>query len=279
MGRRPSTLTPDRSVRHLFGAELRRHREQAEMSLDRLAAVVPFSKSHLSRVEMADCMIPPELPAHLDVAFNTGGFFERLYALARREIHPDKYRRRMELETRARSIGHYAGQLVPGLLQTEEYARALFRVSLPDASEEAIEEKVTARLSRRAALQANRRPHLSVVLDEAALRRPVGGAQVMDTQLAALAEQVDTPTCVIQVLPFAHGEHALMGGMLAILTLNNGALVAYEESMRHGHLLEDEESALPLSLAYDRLRAYALSPRSSAAFLRDIRSELRHDHP
>ncbi|MCQ8191038.1 helix-turn-helix domain-containing protein [Streptomyces rugosispiralis] len=274
MAARQRELTPDRSARHLFGAELRGHRERAGMSLARLAEVVPSSRSHLARIEVAEYMIPPELPAHLDAAFGTDGLFGKLYALARREVHPDKYRRRMELETRARAIACYAGQLVPGLLQTEDYARALFRVSNPKATVNEIEEKVAARMGRQALLRATPSPHLSVILDEASLRRPVGGAGVMRAQLARLMGLVDTPDSVIQVLPYEHGEHPLMGGTLDLLRLDDGTEVAYEESIDTGQLLEDTETVMARIQAYDLLRAYALSPTQTAAFIRSVMEEL-----
>ncbi|MGW7352284.1 helix-turn-helix domain-containing protein [Streptomyces sp. NPDC054784] len=274
MAARPRELTPDRSARHLFGAELRARREAAGMSLERLASIVPQSRSHLARIETAAYMIPPELPAHLDAAFHTDGFFGKLYALARHEVHPDKYRRRMELETRARSISCYGGQLVPGLLQTEAYARALFRASNPEASEGAIEELVGARLGRQALLSGDSATYLSVVLDEATIRRPVGGPAVMRAQLARLAGLVDTPTCVIQVLPYEHGEHALLGGTLDLMTMEDGGTVAYEESIATGQLLENAERVAALSRSYDLLRAYALSPTDTAAFIRSVMEAL-----
>lgn len=267
-------LTPGRSARHLFGAELRARREAAGMSLERLASVVPYSRAHLARIEVAERMIPPELPAYLDAAFETDGLFGKLYALARHEVHPDKYRRRMELETRACAIACYAGQLVPGLLQTEEYARALFRVSNPLASDAAIDEMVAVRMGRQALLTAEPAPHLSVVLDEATIRRPIGGPAVMRAQLSRLAALVDTPTSVVQVLPFEHGEHALLGGGLNLLTLDDGSAVAYEEGITTGQLLEDSERVVTRRRSYDLLRAYALSPRDTAAFIRSVMEAL-----
>ncbi|WP_367124706.1 helix-turn-helix domain-containing protein [Streptomyces phytohabitans] len=274
MAARPRELTPDRSARHLFGAELRARREAAGMSLERLASIVPQSRSHLARIETAAYMIPPELPAHLDAAFHTDGFFGKLYALARHEVHPDQYRRRMQLETRARAISFYAGQLVPGILQTEAYARAVFRASNPQASEGEIEEMVAVRLSRQALLSGDSAPYLSVVLDEATIRRPIGGPAVMRAQLARLAGLVDTPTCVIQLLPYSHGEHALLGGSLNLLMLDDGNTVAYEESIDTGQLLEDAERVAARSRSYDLLRAYALSPTDTAAFIRAVMEAL-----
>ncbi|MCZ7417017.1 MULTISPECIES: helix-turn-helix domain-containing protein [unclassified Streptomyces] len=267
MGRPARPLTPHRSARHLFGAEIRRHRELAGMSLERLADIVNYSKSHLARIETAEAMVPPTLPARLDAAFGSDGLFERLYGLARTEIHPDRYRRRMELEAQARVIDEYAGHLVPGLFQTEPYAHAVFRVHNDTASAEEIEEKVAARMSRQTLLHSKSLAEVSVILDEAVIRRPVGGREVMREQLRRLAVLADTPNTVMQLLPFTHGEHALLGGALTLMTLGDRSCVAYEESIDSGTLFEDEERVAARRRAYDRLRAHALSPKETAAIL------------
>lgn len=274
MAARPRELTPDRSARHLFGSEMRRLREAAGMSLERLATVVKYGKSSLARFETAESMIPPDLPARLDAAFGTDGFFEKLYGLARKEIHPDKYRRRMELEARSRLIQEYAGQLVPGLVQTEDYARALFQTHNPRATPDEIEELVTARMSRQALFLADSPPDHSVILDAAVFRRSFGGPAVMRAQLARLADLTLTPTSVIQVLPFEHGGHALMGGSLALLTVDNGTQVAWEEGSSTGTLLEDQGDVTARQRAYDLLRACALSPSKTAAFIRSVMEAL-----
>lgn len=148
MPARPRELRPDRSARDRFGAEMRRYREEAGLTLERLGAIVGYSKSVISRVETADAMMSLDLPPALDATFQTGGLFEKLYALAKNEVHPDRYRRRMELERRAVVIEEYGGQMVPGLVQTDDYARALFRVGDPTASHQAIEDLVLTRMGR-----------------------------------------------------------------------------------------------------------------------------------
>src|SRR5579884_3687242 len=108
MARPARPLTPNRSARHFFGAEMRRYRELNDMSLDRLAVIVNYGKSHLHRVENAESMIPRDLPGLLDATWGTDGHFGRLYGLAKNEAHPDKYRRRMELEAQARIIQEFS---------------------------------------------------------------------------------------------------------------------------------------------------------------------------
>ncbi|WP_377268862.1 Scr1 family TA system antitoxin-like transcriptional regulator [Peterkaempfera sp. SMS 1(5)a] len=268
MAARPRELKPGRSARDFYGAEVRRLRTEAGLSLVQLAGVLNYSKSHLANIETADRVVPPDLSAKLDAAFGTGGHFVRLYPLARREAHPDKYRRFMELEAQASSVAEYAAHTVPGLLQTEEYARALLRFGTPDGCDDRLEEKVCARLGRQERLRGEEPPYLWAVLDEVVLRRPIGGPAVMRDQLAALLPLVDTATTKIQVLPFAHGAHFQLGCSLTLHTMPGGSRYAYLEGSDSGQLLEDPSAVAERTRAYDVLRACALSPRDSAAFIR-----------
>ncbi|MFF3403638.1 helix-turn-helix domain-containing protein [Streptomyces sp. NPDC002659] len=272
MARVAEALTPDRSVRHLYGAEVRRLRGEAGMTLDALGDVVGYSKGQLSKIERAEVMIPPKLSEALDACFNTGGHFVRLYALAKREVHPDKYRRYMELEATARGIAEYAAHTVPGLLQTEAYARALLSCR-EEASPDEVEERIAARMSRQDVLRTDPQPHLWAIMDESVLRRAVGGPRVMHDQLAALLPLVDTSHSKIQILPFDHGAHALLGGTMILLTLPDGSDVAYEEAIASGTLHEGPESVSRFARAYDALRAYARTPRESETLIKAAMEE------
>ncbi|MGW1673318.1 helix-turn-helix domain-containing protein [Streptomyces sp. NPDC002324] len=278
MPQRSAELTPERSARHLFGAKLRGHRESRGWSLEALSSHVTVSRAHLARIEKAEYMPPPELPAQLDELFEAGGIFTELYALCRREAHPDKFRRRMELEAQALIIREYTPQSVPGLLQTEAYARAQFRTHNPKASEEQIEELWTLRLGRQTLLLGDPRPDYSVILDEAVLRRSYGGPAVMRDQLGKLVDLALTPTSFVQVLPFSHGGHALAGGSLSLWTLDSGQHVAYEESISAGTLVEEKADVLAKMRAYDLLSASALSPAKSADLMRSAMEALPDEH-
>ena len=199
-------LDPARSARGLYGTELRRQRQLAGVSLDRLSDIVNYSKTQLHGVETAERLPLPPLSANLDAAFGTGGLFEGLWSIIQRERYPDRYRRFMELADQATDIHEYAGHLVPGLLQTPAYARALLRVGDPEASGEEIERKVDLRVGRQGRLGEGDGPHLWVVLEEAVLRRHVGGPATMREQLAALLAAAESPAVGTQVLPFTHGD-------------------------------------------------------------------------
>ncbi|QWB26103.1 MULTISPECIES: helix-turn-helix transcriptional regulator [Streptomyces] len=267
MAFKPQTLTPYLSARHYFGAEQRRHREAARLSLVQLAGIVNSSKSTLARIETAELMPPPDLPDRLDAAFGTDKHFHGLYELAKREAHPDQYRRFMDFEAQAEVVENFVAQAVPGLLQTKEYARALLSVQ-EALTPEQVDERVNARLSRQDRLRSAERPLRWAIIDEAVLRRSVGSAECMHKQLARLLEQVDTPDSKVQVLPFSSGPYSLMGGTLTLLTLPNGSAMAYEEGIRVGHLYEDRTSVKEWRRQYEVLRANALPPAASAELIR-----------
>ncbi|MFD8966354.1 Scr1 family TA system antitoxin-like transcriptional regulator [Streptomyces sp. NPDC059568] len=266
---KPQTLTPYLSARHYFGSEQRRHRERANLSLVQLADILNSSKSTLARIETAELMPPPDLPARLDAAFGTDEHFQDLYQLAKREAHPDQYRRYMDFEGQAEVIEEYGAQIVPGLLQTEDYARAFFR-TLPGLIPEKREERVAVRMARQERRRSDSPPFHWAIVDESALRRPVGSKECMRNQLASLLAQVDTPNSMVQVMPFSAGPHSLMGGSLTLLTLADDSTMAYEEGIDVGHLYEDRAAVKTWRRQYERLRANALSLEESAELIRNV---------
>ncbi|WP_407550143.1 helix-turn-helix transcriptional regulator [Streptomyces sp. Pv4-95] len=265
----PHDLSPERSARDLFGARLRHHREKADLSLRRLAEVLNYSKSHLARIERAESLPYDDLPSKLDTCFGTEGLFVSLYELARREPFPGKYRRVMEIESRAAVIETFVSAAVHGLLQTPEYAEQLMRGVHPHAPDPEIDSMVQARINRQARLDHAKPPRYWCILGEAVLRCPVGGPWVMHHQLSSLIERGTAPHITLQVLPFTVGQHPMMlGGSLELFTVPDEPPVAYEEGSRSGALVEHREAVAESRESYDLLRAMALSPRDSEAMIR-----------
>jgi transcriptional regulator with XRE-family HTH domain len=264
----PRELFPDRSARDLFGSELRRLREKADLSLRRLAEVLNYSKSHLARIEAAESLPYDDLPAKLDACFGTDGLFGRLYALAQHEPFPAKYRRVIEIESRAAIIEQFVSATVPGLLQTPELAASGLRCGRPHAPDAEIEAMVKARTDRQKLLDQPKPPRCWFILDEAVLRRPVGGPEVMRDQLVSLIERGTRSRVTIQVLPFAAGGHAESGGSLTLYTVPDEQLIAYAEGSQSGTIIEDQEAVAQRRENYDLLRATALSPHDSEAMIR-----------
>ncbi len=266
----PRELFPDRSARDLFGAEIRRHREKADMSLRRLSEVLNYSKSHLARIEAAESLPYDDLPAKLDACFGTDGMFARIYALAKNEPFKSKYRQRMEVEKRAVAIEEYACATIPGLLQTPEHAKASLRIGNQYAPEAEIDAMTKARIDRQARLHQVQPPDCWFIVDEAALYRVAGEPEVMRHQLMSLIERGTQPHVTIQVLPFSAGQHPVAGGSLMLFTLPNEPLLAYEEGSRSGTFIEERDQVARHRKNYDLLRAMALSPHESEAMIRAV---------
>ncbi|WP_345044624.1 helix-turn-helix transcriptional regulator [Streptomyces sannanensis] len=255
----------------LFGARVRRLRTAAGLTQAELGRMTHVVSTRITQIERASGARPTlELARTLDAVLGADNLLVELWPYVYREAFPDWSRAFMAYSERAVSIGEYAAHVVPGLLQTEAYARAVLSVGLTLSSDTQLEERVTARMGRQGRLGSTDRPALWVVLDEAVLRRPVGGRAVMREQLERLLEAAAEPHITVQVLPFDQGEHDVMGGSLTILTLPDGSEVVYTEGAHHGQLIEDPAEVRRFSVTYDRLRAAALPPLMSLDMIRSV---------
>ncbi|MFJ2832583.1 Scr1 family TA system antitoxin-like transcriptional regulator [Streptomyces sp. NPDC087263] len=253
----------------LFGSRVRRLRTAAGLTQAELGEKAHVVATRITQVERASGAKPTlELARALDEILGADGLLVDLWPYVYREAFPDWSRAFMAHSERAIAIREYGAHLVPGLLQTEDYARAVLSVGLSLQGEEHLEERVSARLGRQSRLTAPDRPELWVVLDEAVLRRPVGGWAVMRAQLTRMLDAASERHITVQVLPFDQGEHDLMGGSLTILELPDGSEVAYPEGAHYGQLIEDPAEVRRFSLFYDRLRAAALPPLMSLDMIR-----------
>jgi transcriptional regulator with XRE-family HTH domain len=261
----------------LFGTRVRRLRTAAGLTQAELGQKTHVVSTRITQIERASGAKPTlEMARTLDAALGADGLLVDLWPYVYREAFPDWSRAFMAHSEQAVTIGEYAAHLVPGLLQTEEYARAVLSVGLTLTSEAQLEERLTARLERQARLGSTDRPELWVVLDEAVLRRPVGGLDVMRRQLERLIEAASEPRVTIQVLPFDQGEHDAMGGSLTVLTLPDASEVAYTEGAHYGQLVEDPAEVRNFAVTYDRLRAAALPPFMSLDMIRSVMEGNHH---
>lgn len=255
----------------LFGSRVRRLRTAAGLTQAELGEKTHVVSTRITQIERSSGAKPTlELARALDAVLGADSLLVDLWPYVYRETFPDWARAFMAHSARAVSIGQYAAQLVPGLLQTEDYARAVLSVGLSLTSEEQLEERLSARMARQERLGSPDRPELWVVLDEAVLRRPVGGRAVQRAQLARLLEAATERHITVQVLPFDQGEHDVMGGSLTVLALPDGAEVAYTEGAHYGQLIEEPETVRHLAVTYDRLRAVALPPLMSLDMIRSV---------
>jgi transcriptional regulator with XRE-family HTH domain len=185
---------------------------------------------------------------------------------------PEQYTTYIGFEGEARSVWNYESLFVPGLLQTEDYARAVIRAVLPWASRDEVERRVEVRMERQDVLRNDNPLELWVIVDEAALRRQVGGHDVMQAQLTHLVQAADLPHVTLQIIPLDVGAHAGMPGSFVFMQFAEAAIpdVIYLDSMAGDLFLEAEADVRRYRLVFEHLRAVAASPddsRSLAAAL------------
>jgi len=243
-----------------FGTELRIKREQAGLSQVAFAQRMFCDRSHVSRIESAERVPTEDFAERCDEVLGTGGSFTRLWPIVIEHAYPDWFRPFVEMEKDAREIWDFENQVVPGLLQTEEYARALFAAArVPNA-----DELVAARMTRQHILERDDRPRLWVVMDENVMQRVVAEPALMARQLRAIIEAAeDDPRTIVQVIPYDAGAHASMDGPFAGLTMKEGAEVVCTEGRVRGLVIAASDDVAEYSYLYDLLRADALSPRAS----------------
>lgn len=273
----PKDLDPASSPRALLGAELRVARKRAGLSQDELGEPLFVSGSFIGQLEAGTRRMHVELARQIDAILDTGGFFARNCAAVAKSKYPDHFAAAAEAEALAKAIREYAPQLIPGLLQKEAYARAVFRAYQPTASEEAIDELVDARLARAALLTDPTTPMLWCVLDEAVLRRVVGSTTVMADALRHVTALVRSHRIIVQVLPFSAGAHAGLLGSLKLMSFEDAPPLAYIQGNGTGQLFDDPATVARHSLTYDLLTASALSPHDSLALIESVAEGYAHD--
>ncbi|MEV6842063.1 helix-turn-helix transcriptional regulator [Actinoplanes sp. NPDC051411] len=260
--------------RRRLGFELRRHREAAGITIDVVAERLGCSASKVSRIETGHTgAAPRDVRDILDIYGVPESVKEELVQIAREARqkgwwHPfstvlnSAY---VGLEAATRSIRTYEQQVVPGLLQSEEYAIAMIRAARLGDTDSEIEQRVHVRMARQSLLTQDDPIDLRVVLDEAVLSRPVGGDKVMRDQLIRLVDAARLPNVIIQILPFAAGPHAGMDGTFAILEFeeDEDADVVFAENATGGLFLEKAEELRKYYSIFETIRATALPPEES----------------
>ena len=182
----------------------------------------------------------------------------------------------MGLESAASALQIYESEFVPGLLQTDDYIRAVHRASLPDVPSEDIEQRVAVRLTRQKLLTGESAPDVSMVMNEAVIRRVVGGSEVMYGQLQRLLDVADLQNVTLQILPFAVGAHPAMDGAFHVLCFEpTDPRVVYIEYRTGTLYLEKQHEVDRYTVMFDHLRESALSADQSSALIRQVARDLR----
>lgn len=259
----------------VFGAELRYYRERADLSQIELAALVNVSNDVISKIEKGKRPPAEGFPERLDAVpqLDTRGGLARLWGWlkgsARNRVYPGWFTPWPDYEAQATTLRWYEPLVIPGVLQTDDYARAILRTRVGDTVEE-IEEMVAARMARQSIFSKDRPPTVWVVLDEGALRRPVGGNHVMREQLNRLAEAARLPNVVIQIIPAGTGAHEGLRGAFIVAEFEDHPLVAYQDTAVRGQIVDNPDDIANLMNLWDTLKSAALPRAASLELIEEV---------
>ncbi|WP_073443214.1 helix-turn-helix domain-containing protein [Streptomyces yunnanensis] len=272
------------SVPSFYGAELRWKREQAGLTLKETVEGSYFGETYLSEIEHGRRCMPIDLARHMDRLLKTDGYFERRcddVRKARKAGHAHYFERILEAEKYADTIDEWSPTLIPGLLQTRPYARALVLAAHPSATEEEMEEKVVARLARARLFQDDhKRPEYWAILHESLLRHPVVPPEEMAQRLDHIAGLVRRRRIVVQIVPWNSGALPLMLSPAMVLMFPDAPPLVYTESSYSGVTTDDPALVKQYAKAYDRLRAVAMPPEASLAMVEEAAEDYRNGkHP
>jgi transcriptional regulator with XRE-family HTH domain len=270
--------------RRRLGAELRRHREVAGLTIDQVAEQLDCSASKISRLETGQTGSNPRDVRDMLALYGVGDTeMDELLAVAREtrqrgwwqpygSILTGAY---VGFEAAADRIRSYEAQCVPGLLQTPDYARSMIAAVHTERPRQEVDDRVHVRLGRQALLTQEDPVKFWCVLDEAALRRPVGGREVMRCQLEHLARESARPNVTLQVLPMAAGEHPGMEGSFVIMSFPDAADpdTVYVTIATGGVFQEKPDDVSRYEIIFDRLQKMALSSAESAEFIATMAKE------
>ncbi|MFJ3191541.1 helix-turn-helix domain-containing protein [Streptomyces griseoviridis] len=257
----------------VFGRQLKLFRERAGLDRARLGSLTGYSASTIASFEQARRIPPPKFIDQADEVLGAGGVLSASKEEAARAQYPAFFRDAARLEAEAVVLHVYATQAVPGLLQAEDYARAVFAMWRPQLDAEVIEQRLVARLARQEIFDRRPAPHLSFVIEEAVLRRPLGGMAVWRGQLEQILLIEERRNVEIQVMPLSRQEHAGLAGPFNLMEMKDGRRIAYTEVQGDSRVHAERQKVRELERTYGTLRAQAYTPAESRGLIEKLLGE------
>ncbi|MFD5735152.1 helix-turn-helix domain-containing protein [Streptomyces sioyaensis] len=261
------------AVVEAVGRQLKLWRKAAGMRPAEFAALMGYGENLIYKIERGVRIPRPEFLDKADEVLGAGGKIAAMKEDVERARYPKKVRDLEKLEAQAVELGAYGNHNIHGLLQTKEYAHALYDSRRPTLAEDDLERHVAARMARQEIFDRKPITTLTFVQEEVTLKRPIGGKMVLRRQLERILEIGQLRHVEIQVMPTEREDHAGMSGQVQILKLRDGSTVGYSEAQLTSRLVVHPQEVQVLELRYGIIRSQALTPRESLAFIEKLRGE------
>ncbi|MEU6482811.1 helix-turn-helix transcriptional regulator [Streptomyces sp. NPDC046887] len=255
------------------GKMMRWHRKRAGLSALEFGRAMRYSEDYVYKLEAGTRIPRAEHLDRADKALRANGAIAALKPDVAEVRYPKKVRQLAKLEARAVELLSYGSHNLHGLLQTEQYARAVLRTRRPTLSPDQLERAVSGRIGRQVIFERTPAPELSFVLEEMTLRRPVGGREIWHRQLERLLEIGKLPNVDIQVMPVDRWDHPGTDGRIQVLKFGDGSSVGRADDENGGRPVSHPRQLRILELRYGIIRAQALTPRESLAFIEQMLGE------
>ncbi|MGW4202203.1 helix-turn-helix domain-containing protein [Streptomyces sp. NPDC004726] len=257
----------------MAGGQLKAWREGAGLSVTELAKLIGYGEDLIRKIERGARIPRPEYLDKADRALKAGGKVAAMKKPMAEVRYPKKVRELAKMEAQALELLAYNNQSVHGLLQTEDYTRALFGMRKPAYSPDQIERGVIARMARQSIFERSPAPELSFVQEEVTFRRPIGGRMVLRRQLESLLEVGRLRHVTIQVMPTNSENHAGIEGGIEMLKFRDGSAVGRSDGAFAGRPVSDPKQLRILELRYGIIRTQALNAKESLAFIEQVLGE------
>lgn len=263
------------SLLRMVGRLLKKWRERAGLTQQQLGDAIGYSLEHVSSVEQGRRLPKEEFLTAADRVLRAEGMILEMLGDVEKARYPKKVRDLTKWEKQSVEIRSYNDNVVHGLLQTEDYAWAMFGTRLPPFTVDEKKQRLAVRMGRQRIIDPTKvTPVLNFIQEEASLRRPVGGKEVMREQLKHLLKVGQLPAVDIQVLPMNRPDHAGLGGAFKLLRLREGKMLGYNEVQSTNRLISDPEEIQKLEICYGRLQSQALPSLESMDFIEKLLGEM-----